>query len=84
MTDTTGVKSPDRQRARRPAVGLPRLLDIRTLADHLGVTQRFIRRLVAENRIPYMKVGRFVRFDAVEIAAWIDQTGVRQPGYRPS
>ena len=84
MTDTTGLKSPDRHRATRPTVGLPRLLDIPTLAEHLGVTQRFIRRLVAENRIPYMKVGRFVRFDVVEIAAWIDQTRVRQPGYRPS
>ncbi len=47
------------------------------------MTQRFIRRLVAENRIPYMKVGRFVRFDAVEIAAWIDRTRVRQPGQEP-
>ncbi len=77
MTDTTEVKSPGRQRARCPAVNLPRLLDIPTLAEHLGVTQRFIHRLVAENRIPYMKVGRFLRFDVVEIAAWIDEAPVR-------
>jgi len=51
---------------------LPTLLDIPTLAEHLGVTERHIRRLVFDKRIPYVKVGRLVRFDPVEIAAWID------------
>lgn len=51
---------------------LPRLLTIEQLADHLGSTPRHVRRLVAERRVPYLKVGRFVRFDPVEIAAWLD------------
>jgi excisionase family DNA binding protein len=42
---------------------LPELIDITTLADRLGDSVRHIRRLVAERRIPYLKVGRFVRFD---------------------
>ncbi len=33
----------------------PRLLDITTLAEHLGVNARHIRRLVAERRIPFIK-----------------------------
>jgi excisionase family DNA binding protein len=37
------------------------LLDVNTAADYLGVSERFIRRLVAERRIPYHKLGRFVR-----------------------
>ncbi len=41
------------------------------MAEHLRVTERFVRRLVAERRIPYIKVGRFVRFDPVDIADWI-------------
>jgi excisionase family DNA binding protein len=51
---------------------LPRLLTIVQLADHLGSSPRHVRRLVAERRVPYLKVGRFVRFDPVEIAAWLD------------
>ena len=48
------------------------LLDVDQIADRLGVTPRFIRRLVDERRIPFCKLGKFVRFDAAEIAAWVD------------
>jgi excisionase family DNA binding protein len=51
---------------------LPQLLAIDQLAERLGVTARHIRRLVAERRVPYLKVGRFVRFDSAEIARWLD------------
>lgn len=51
---------------------LPRLLDINELAEHLGTSQRHIRRLIAERRIPYVKVGRLIRFDPEEIATWLD------------
>lgn len=50
---------------------LPTLLDQRGLAGRLGITERHVRRLVAERRIPYVKVGRFVRFDPRAVAAWI-------------
>jgi excisionase family DNA binding protein len=48
------------------------LLDINGLAVRLGVTARFVRRLVEERRIPYLKIGRLVRFDPVEVERWID------------
>jgi excisionase family DNA binding protein len=38
----------------------------------LGVSVRYVRRLVFENRIPYLKVGRLSRFDPEELAPWID------------
>ena len=50
---------------------LSALLDIGAVAERLGVTERLVRRLVAERRIPYVKVGRFVRFDPVLVADWI-------------
>ena len=34
--------------------------------------ERHVRRLVFERRIPFVKVGRYVRFDAHEITRWID------------
>jgi hypothetical protein len=32
---------------------------------------------VAERRVPYLKVGHFIRFDPAEIVEWLD--GSRQP-----
>jgi excisionase family DNA binding protein len=55
---------------------LPQLLTIDQLADRLGVSIRHIRRLIAEKRVPYLKVGHFVRFDPSEIAAWLDRSRV--------
>jgi excisionase family DNA binding protein len=60
---------------------LPHLLTIEELADHLGLNVRHIRRLVAENRVPYVKWRRFIRFDPAEIARWLDDARhPQQPG----
>ena len=53
---------------------LPQLLTIDQLADRLGVSTRHIRRLIAERKVPYLKVGWLVRFDPTEIASWLDST----------
>jgi excisionase family DNA binding protein len=66
---TTGP--PTRKRA--PADGRTgALLDIGQAAVLLNTSQRFIRRLVQEQRIPYLKVGRFIRFDPDELDTWLD------------
>ncbi|MCP5029915.1 MAG: helix-turn-helix domain-containing protein [Actinomycetia bacterium] len=44
------------------------LLDINEVTTRLGVTPRVVRRLVFERRIPFHKVGRYVRFDPDDIA----------------
>ena len=48
------------------------LIDMEAVADVLGVTRRHIQRLVSERRIPYLKVGRFVRFDPGELSVWLE------------
>ncbi len=53
------------------------LLDVAALAERLGVTSRFVRRLVSERRVPFLKIGKFVRFDPREIDMWVDER--RQP-----
>jgi len=50
---------------------LPQLLTIDQLVDRLGTSTRHIRRLIAERRIPYLKVGKLVRFDPDEINEWL-------------
>jgi excisionase family DNA binding protein len=47
-------------------------LDVNGLAEMLGVKPCFIRRLVWERRIPYYKIGKFIRFDLAEVRAWIE------------
>ena len=50
---------------------ITQLLTIDQLAQRLGITVRHVRRLVAERRVPYYKVGRLVRFDPDEIGEWL-------------
>ncbi len=57
---------------------LPVLLDIEGVATHLNITVRHVRRLVFERRIPHVKVGRLLRFDPAEVAAWLQSTEVPQ------
>ena len=48
------------------------LLTIQEVADRLNVEVRFVRRLVAERRIVFHKVGRYVRFDRADVEALIE------------
>jgi excisionase family DNA binding protein len=52
------------------------LVDITRAAERLGVTVRYVRRLVAERRIPYVKFGHLLRFDPVDLEEWIDAARV--------
>jgi excisionase family DNA binding protein len=56
----------DHETRRRPVNGfdaLPELMTMDQLAERLGVTHRHVRRLVDERRVPFLRVGRFIRFD---------------------
>jgi excisionase family DNA binding protein len=47
------------------------LLSVEEAADRLGTSPRFIRRLIAERRIAFTKIGRHVRIDTDDIDAFI-------------
>ncbi len=49
-----------------------RLLTVEAAADRLSTSVRFIRRLIAERRIEFVKVGRHVRISEAALAAFID------------
>ena len=55
----------------RPPVPSAPLIDIDQTAARLGVTPRFVRRLVNERRIPFHKIGKFVRFDPADVDRYI-------------
>jgi len=76
-------ESPSSHSRTMPTPDRPRpLMDLAQVAARLGVTQRHVRRLVAERRVPYLKWGHLLRFDPDEIEAWLDAARVR-PG-RPT
>ena len=47
------------------------LLTVDEAAERLRTKPRFIRRLIAERRIPYVKLGAHVRIDDRDIDAFI-------------
>ena len=47
------------------------LLNVDELAERLNISVRHVRRLVAERRIPYLKVGHLLRFEPAAIDAWL-------------
>jgi excisionase family DNA binding protein len=65
---------------RRPTAGAPSStrapLSLVEAAEYLNVSERFVRRLVAERRIPYMKVGRLLRFRADDLDQFLERCRV--------
>jgi excisionase family DNA binding protein len=47
------------------------LLNVEQAAERLGTSTRFIRRLIAERRIPFTKLGKHVRIDPADLDAFI-------------
>lgn len=58
------------------------LLTIAQAAELFGTTDRFPRRLVAERRIAFVKVGRHVRFRRADIEDYIQRQVVKPVTYR--
>ncbi|MEI5008955.1 excisionase family DNA-binding protein [Streptomyces sp. PmtA] len=58
------------------------LLTVEQAAERLGTTVRFPRRLIAERRIAFVKIGRHVRIAESVLNAYIDGNTV-QPLRRP-
>jgi excisionase family DNA binding protein len=50
---------------------MERLLTVDEAAERLGTSARFIRRLIAERRIAYTKLGRHVRIAGRDLDAFV-------------
>lgn len=48
------------------------LYDVSRVATRLDVRECFVRRLVAQRRIPFFKIGKLIRFDPDDIGRWLD------------
>ena len=50
---------------------LDTLLTVEQAAERLGTSDRFVRRLIAERRIAYMKLGRHIRIATRDLNAFV-------------
>ena len=50
---------------------MERLLTVEEAAGRLGTSLRFVRRLIAERRIAYVKVGRHVRIAEADLVEFV-------------
>ncbi|WP_142459767.1 excisionase family DNA-binding protein [Geodermatophilus aquaeductus] len=48
------------------------LLTVAQAGEYLGTGERFIRRLITERRIAYVKVGKYVRLERSALDALVD------------
>jgi excisionase family DNA binding protein len=56
-----------------PKSTLPELLTPIEAAEFLKVDVQYLYRLKRERRIRYLKVGHFLRFDPVDLLAWLNE-----------
>lgn len=47
-------------------------LTVAEAAEYMNTTGRFVRRLIAERRIPFHKIGRYVRLNVRDVDAFIE------------
>jgi len=48
------------------------LLDSPATAKRLGITERHLRELVVRRDIPFVRVGRLIRFVPADLEAWVE------------
>lgn len=68
---TYKARKKNRDRRLRP-------LDLSEASDYLNVTERWLRRAVAERRISYVKLGRLLRFNLDDLDAYLEAARVER------
>jgi excisionase family DNA binding protein len=53
-----------------------RLLDIREVATYTGLSIHTLYTMVSQRRIPFVKLGRLVKFDKAKVDDWIKHNTV--------
>ena len=56
------------------------LLSVEQAAERLGTSERFVRRLIAERRIPFIKLGRHVRITEHDLSNFVTTGRVEAGG----
>ena len=60
-----------------PAQSIDCLLTVTQACQVLGICERLLRKLVAEDRIEYLRIGRSIRFSPAKLEQWIEEGGTK-------
>ena len=52
---------------------MQRLMSVKEAAAYVGLSPHTVYAMVNQRRIPYVKVGRLVKFDQAMLDAWLKQ-----------
>jgi excisionase family DNA binding protein len=55
-----------------------RYLGIGDLAEYLGLTKGTLYVWVCQRRIPYLKIGKLLKFDIIEIEKWLKDKRIKE------
>jgi excisionase family DNA binding protein len=53
-------------------------LTVAELAEMIGSSESFVRKLVFTNKIPFIKIGKLVRFRPVDVHRWIKEQQLKE------
>ena len=62
---------------------MEKLMTYQEVAIQLDLSVRYIAKLVALDEIPYVKIGKAVRFSPVKIKEWVDRKSNAASGINP-
>jgi len=52
------------------------LLNVEEAAERMGMSVRYVRRLIAERRIAFYRIGRSIRIDSADLTALVESSRV--------
>ncbi|MFA4888310.1 MAG: helix-turn-helix domain-containing protein [Candidatus Omnitrophota bacterium] len=55
-----------------------RYLGIEELSQYLGLTKGTLYVWVCQKRIPYLKIGKLLKFDTIELEQWLKDKRVKE------
>ena len=55
-----------------------KLVGIKELAEYLGIKTDTLYSWIYQRKIPYVKVGRLVKFDSIQIDEWLSKNSVQE------
>jgi len=62
---------------------MEKLMTYQEVAMQLDLSVRYIAKLVALDEIPYVKIGKAVRFNPIKIKEWVDKKSNAASGFDP-
>ena len=61
----------------RTGIVTRRLLSIGEASEYMGVSKRTLYRMIRGHQIPFLRIGRLVKFDLEQIEKWIAKQSTR-------